>query len=578
MNKRIIVIDDEPAVLQDYTLILSPVHEEMDDLARKAALQAAELFGEPEQGEKTALVEEYFDVTTALQGREGFEKVKSAGTAGKPFALAFIDIRMPPGWDGLETARQIRQVDPQIEIVIVTAYSDKQRREIVARVGSPDKLLYLKKPFDPDEIRQLALALTQKWALERQAVRHRKYLERLLDSVRRLKTPSVTSVKEIIEVMLHELLFLTDARKGLIAKLADQKIEIEVVSETLSAASAQKLMDQIGQRLAQADKICWIDNIMVFPLADKSGSLFFLVLDCRPPVSESRIDLLKLFLEASSEVLESVRKHEQYIKNEKIATIGQISAGLIHEINNPLMAMSGAAEIIRMVAGDLMQIQDAFDTIMADPELADSLRQRMETLRKKVAPEKIRDEIDTHYAIIENGQKRIKRLMRNIRGFSSAREAFHPEFGNIVEAFEDTLMLAHNALKYGVRVNKQWESPLMANFDLGGLKQVFLNLILNAVHAMGGRGELTVTGRSVNGRVRISVKDTGSGISAADQKRIFEAFFTTKDTGTGLGLSIARRIVEKHHGTIWVESEPGRGSEFFVEIPEDFSVSNTSQG
>jgi signal transduction histidine kinase len=190
----------------------------------------------------------------------------------------------------------------------------------------------------------------------------------------------------------------------------------------------------------------------------------------------------------------------------------------------------------------------------------------------------MRDEIDTHYAIIENGQKRIKRLMKNIRGFSSAHEAFHPEIGNVVEAFEDTLMLAHNALKYGVKVNQQWESPLMANFDLGGLKQVFLNLILNAVHAMDGRGELTVTGKRVNGCVRISVKDTGSGISAADQKRIFEAFFTTKDTGTGLGLSIARRIVEKHHGSIWVASEPGRGSEFFVEIPEDFSVSNTRQG
>lgn len=572
MNKRIIVIDDEPAVLQDYTLILSPVDKEVDALAQKAAQQAAELFGEPEQGEKTDLVEEYFDVTTALQGKEGFEKVKSAGAAGKPFALAFIDIRMPPGWDGLETARRIREVDPHIEIVIVTAYSDKKRREIVARVGAPDKLLYLKKPFDPDEIRQLALALTQKWALEHQAVRYRKYLERLLDSVRRLKTPSVTSVKEIIEVMLHELLFLTDAHKGLIARLADHKIEIEVVSDTLPADSAQQLMDKIGKRLSQADTICWIDDIMVFPLADKSGSLFFLLLDCRPPVSESRIDLLTLFLEASSEVLESVRKQEQYLKNEKIATIGQISAGLIHEINNPLMAISGAAEIIRMVARDLLQIQDAFDTVMVDPELTVGLRQRMETFRKNIAPEKIRDEINAHFAIIENGQKRVKRLMDNIRGFSKAHEAFNPTLCNVVEALEDTLMLAHNALKYGVKVNKRWESNLTANCDLGGLKQVFLNLVLNAVHAMEGKGELTITGKRIDGRLRISVKDTGNGISAAVQKRVFEAFFTTKDAGTGLGLSIAKRIVEKHHGTIWVESEPGRGSEFFVEIPEDFSA------
>lgn len=105
---------------------------------------------------------ESYEVHTALQGKEGFETVSAFRNKGTPFALAFIDIRMPPGWDGIQTAKKIREIVPDIEIVIVTAYSDRKRQEIVKEIGTPEKLLYVKKTFDHDEIRQLALCQTLK--------------------------------------------------------------------------------------------------------------------------------------------------------------------------------------------------------------------------------------------------------------------------------------------------------------------------------------------------------------------------------------------------------------------------------
>ena len=156
-NRRILVIDDNLAIHGDFRKILSPnknVPSEMD-------AAETELFGSATNKEQRIP----FEVDSAYQGQEGVLLVKKALEEGHPYALAFVDVRMPPGWDGVETTQKIWEIDAEIQIVICTAYSDYSWNEVFERIGTSDRMVILKKPFDPVEALQLAHDLTKKWHL-----------------------------------------------------------------------------------------------------------------------------------------------------------------------------------------------------------------------------------------------------------------------------------------------------------------------------------------------------------------------------------------------------------------------------
>ncbi len=173
-NYRILVIDDNPAIHDDVRKILQPEDKE---IAKIRAIEA-ELLGKLDSG-----VEDLpnFHIDSAHQGEEGYNLVCDAIKAGKPYALAFVDIRMPPGWDGVETISHIWLVDKDIQIVICTAYSDYSWSDTIKKLGQSDRLLILKKPFDNVEIRQLACALTKKWSLTQQVKKQLSDLEEKVD-------------------------------------------------------------------------------------------------------------------------------------------------------------------------------------------------------------------------------------------------------------------------------------------------------------------------------------------------------------------------------------------------------------
>jgi diguanylate cyclase (GGDEF)-like protein len=156
---RVLVVDDDPSVRTAYANVLAPRR------GRRTTIDNLEtgLFGSPTT-KGTGLVKA-LDVACASQGQEALGLVERAVAEGRPFAVAFIDMRMPPGWDGLTTAERIRAVDPQIQIVIATAYSDHAWDDVVRRLGRVDSLLLLKKPFDANEVQQMAAALSEKWRL-----------------------------------------------------------------------------------------------------------------------------------------------------------------------------------------------------------------------------------------------------------------------------------------------------------------------------------------------------------------------------------------------------------------------------
>ncbi len=162
-NNRILIIDDNPAIHADVKKILCPSvsksTQDLDDFE-------AELLGSAQAPARKTVS---FEVHSAHQGQEGLELVKKAVAAGCPFAMAFVDVRMPPGWDGVETTLELWKVAPDLQVVICTAYSDYSWDDMLAKLGSSDRLLILKKPFDTVEVLQLANSLTEKWDLLRQA-------------------------------------------------------------------------------------------------------------------------------------------------------------------------------------------------------------------------------------------------------------------------------------------------------------------------------------------------------------------------------------------------------------------------
>jgi len=156
-NRRILVIDDNKSIHDDFRKILSP-----DEPSRAALdVKETELFGTPVNKEQ----EPQFEIDSSYQGPEGVTRVEEALRTGLPYAMAFVDMRMPPGWDGLKTARKIMEVDREIQVVICTAYSEYSWDEISQQIGNSDRMAFLKKPFDLLNTLRLANELTEKWWL-----------------------------------------------------------------------------------------------------------------------------------------------------------------------------------------------------------------------------------------------------------------------------------------------------------------------------------------------------------------------------------------------------------------------------
>ncbi|WP_339432883.1 MULTISPECIES: GGDEF/EAL domain-containing response regulator [unclassified Pseudomonas] len=172
INRRVLIVDDSPAIHDDFAKILCPVIPQDDGLGETESL----LFGTP-----TATQTLHFELDSAFQGREALDKLEAALADERPYAMAFIDMRMPPGWDGLETIERLWQVDPKLQVALCTAYSDYSWEDIDRRLALNDRLLILKKPFDAIEIRQMASALTVKWQMTEDAALKLNELEQAVE-------------------------------------------------------------------------------------------------------------------------------------------------------------------------------------------------------------------------------------------------------------------------------------------------------------------------------------------------------------------------------------------------------------
>lgn len=249
--RRILIIDDMHAIHEDFRKILTPGGASASLSASKAALFGAKAAA------KAGPSREPFEVDSAFQGEEGWQKVRDSVAAGKPYALAFVDMRMPPGWDGLKTIQRLWEEDANLQVVICTAYSDHSWDEISESLGLTDKLLILKKPFDPIEAIQLATALCEKWELSRKAVLKLDELEQLVQK----------RTTEITRLAMHDRLTGLPNRAMLREKLsaavqASTQLgapgfallfldfdRFKAVNDTLGHEAGDQLLIEIGRRM-----------------------------------------------------------------------------------------------------------------------------------------------------------------------------------------------------------------------------------------------------------------------------------------------------------------------------------------
>jgi two-component system, NtrC family, sensor kinase len=270
--------------------------------------------------------------------------------------------------------------------------------------------------------------------------------------------------------------------------------------------------------------------------------------------------------------LADIRNMQQgLIQSEKMASIGQLTAGIAHEINNPLAFVSSNLnrfkEYFESILGIIRSWDQAKGELKKEPRF-NELLQKMEHLEDAADLDFVVEDFDTLMKHTADGTERIRSIVDRLRGFSHMATS-SLEKADLNAAIDDTVNLTWNELKYKATIVKEYGDIPQVTCNIGEVKQVLVNLLVNAAHALQDKGTITLRTFRSDDQVVVEVKDSGVGISEANKKRIFDPFFTTKPVGkgTGLGLWISATIIQKHNGTLSVDSEPGRGTTMSVMLP-----------
>jgi two-component system, NtrC family, sensor kinase len=270
----------------------------------------------------------------------------------------------------------------------------------------------------------------------------------------------------------------------------------------------------------------------------------------------------------------------QIIQQEKMASIGQLAAGVAHEINNPTGFVDSNLKSLQDYFADINHLlngyQEMVNHLCSDEHLAtlpaeigDQLLQ-LKAEAKRIDIEFIKDDITDLICDCREGTKRIKKIVVDLKAFSHPGENKF-DYTDINKGLESTLNVVNNEIKYKAKVSTDFgDLPLIRCFAQE-LNQVFMNIFVNAAQAIEKKGEIQVRTRHLDDWARIEISDTGPGIHPDHLSRIFDPFFTTKEVGkgTGLGMHIAYKIIEKHNGHMRVESQLGKGATFIIELPVD---------
>ncbi len=577
-NRRILVVDDSREIHDAFRQIFC-VAEGRPNQEPAAGRTAPH--GEAASGETTAA----FELEFASQGQEAFELVRRSLENGRPYAMAFMDVRMPPGWDGIETTGRIRTLDPQLQVAICTGYCDDVAEGRGARLWDAEGFVILKKPFGIIEVRQLAKAFTEKWnRCQQDLERTRRLQDELGESRARLEYLLRSSPAIIYCVnasIPHDVTFVSDNISRILGYDARQfvgnsglwKNHLHPDDAAESHHHRARLLEvgqhRIEYRLRHRDGTYrWIhDDAHV--IRDPQGNPVEIVGYCT--------DITPLKHAEQERKLMEVQLRQAH----KLEAIGQLAAGIAHEINTPTQYVGDNTRFLQDSFHNIHQVLKSHEELLRaarNRALTPELIARAEQTLAAGDLEYLYEQIPAAIKETLEGVERVSKIVRAMKDFShpGSRER---SAADLNQAIETTVTVARNEWKYVADLKLDLDPALPpVPCYVSEFNQAVLNLIVNAAHAIGdvvkatpgAKGVITVSTRRDGDSVEVRVGDTGTGIPAAIRPHIFEPFFTTKEVGkgTGQGLSIVYgSIVKRHGGSVRFDTEVGKGTTFILRLP-----------
>jgi PAS domain S-box-containing protein len=528
LNRRILIVDDNSSIHADFREILCP---DQTSSAAVDSLEAALFGNQPAQVEKTG-----FELSSAFQGQQALEMVKKSLEENKPYALAFVDVRMPPGWDGIETIAKIWEVNPELQIVVCTAYSDYSWQDMRNKVGHPDNLVILKKPFDNVEVQQLAHALTKKWNLNREAERNLRELtateERFSNAFNESPIPSA------IQSLPNRVLVDVNERFAQVTGFTREELLGHTPEDLFlwdKPADAGRWYDGLHRTGLVRDRASKIRH--------RNGALRDVLVSVSPTHLGGKPHALLL----AQDISEQVMLETQLRQAQKMEAIGQLAAGVAHDFNNILTVIQGHAGLLLQKLKTTNQETKSVDQInLAANRAATLVRQLLMFSRKQIMQFRHLNLND----VLRNSIRMLERLVGE-----HVEIKFEPQ-AQLASIYADSSMIEQIVMNFAVNARDA--------MPRGGC--VTIRTSLEPVH----RDATPLDPERRDGDfICLTFSDTGAGMDTQILNRIFEPFFTTKPAGqgTGLGLSTVFGIVRQHQGWLDVTSKVGEGTMFRVYLP-----------
>ena len=389
--------------------------------------------------------------------------VESAAKEDHPYALAFVDVRMPPGWDGIETVAHIWQQYPELPIVICTAYSDYSWAEMMSRLGHSDNLVVLRKPFEAVEVLQLAHSLTRKWLLARQVQSHIEELDALVQSRTRSLQETNEALRQSEERFAKAFhnnpvpLLLSNTALGKYVDVNESFLELtgykrDEVLNQLVAALNLFIWPEAGPETHDTNRAGFAMRNRQTDLRARDGRIFTALISVEPLALEKQPHLLM----SLQDVTERINIENQLRQAQKMEAVGQIAAGVAHDFNNILAVIQGHAELQLNVGGP-------------DESLAESLTE------------------------ISQAANRAAALTRQLLTFSR-KQMLRPRPINLAEVLSNLGKMLRRIIGENIYLQIRCEDnlpPVLA--DQVNLEQIVLNLAINARDAMPRGGPLTIS-------------------------------------------------------------------------------------
>ena len=307
-------------------------------------------------------------------------------------------------------------------------------------------------------------------------------------------------------------------------------------------------------------------NAMADKLSDLYNSLEQKVMDRTHELSKINLQLKR----ANQEIKET---QSMVVYNEKMRSLGQLVAGVAHELNNPINFIYGNLLHLKNYTNNLIEIINKYEVIQK--QLSEDKFEEVEKLKEELEYEFIVEDVGSLLKSCYDGAERSKQIIIDLKNFSRLDEAMVKEV-DLHEGINSALNILDSKYKDRVTVHKQYGTIPQVMCYAGQVNQVFMNVLDNAAQAIDGNGNVYVRTKVVDQDVVIEFEDTGPGIDAEVIPKIFDPFFTTKPVGegTGLGLSICYKIIKSHNGKMEVESEKGKGTKFIIKLPINWTAQN----